>query len=510
MRSAPESKALRVPEEKLYGLLKDAPVGVVLCEMDGTFVEVNPAYEQLTGYSAEELRELTYWDITQGSYNHEAEHSSQAFTRDGRFGPFENEYLRKDGSTISVLLHSAQVTLADGHRYILATVDDLTERVETERLLKLKVAERTAELERSEARFRTFSDATFEGIVITREGVIQEGNRQFSEMFGYRPEELEGMKAIDFVAPKMVDTVRQNIESQAEHRYESIGLRKDGITFPMEVQARSIPSTEGLLRITAVRDITERKLMDEQLRQSQKLQAIGQLTTGIAHNFNNRLMSILGSLELMEREQSYVPEIAEIGEKAALRAAEMIKQLMAFSRMSNVSKSPVEVAPLLHGVCSLVREALTPKIILTQNVSDGLPTILGNPNQLEQVFLNLLLNARDALEEKQSDMASIELRATGLTHAFAPPPDLFGVPAQTETSYLCIQVVDNGIGMEEETRERVFDPFFTTKDVNQGTGLGLATVYGIVEEHNGRISCESRLGEGTTFTVFLPAEEQRG
>ena len=491
---------LRASEEMFRGLFEDAPVGVVLCDMDGTLVEFNAAYQALTGYSAAELRTMTYWDITPRRYDQEAKDGLRRFSREGRFGPFEKEYVRKDGSAIPVLLNSVEVTRGDGRTYIWSMVQDLTQHVETERLLEERVMERTAELEESETRLRTFSEATFEGIVLTRDGVIQEGNRQFAAMFGYDPEELGGLSATDFVPPDIADMVAEKIGSGYELPYESVGLRKDGTTFPIEVQARMTSRTADPLRVTAVRDLTERKQWDEQLRRTQKLQAIGQLTAGVAHNFNNRLMSILNCFEILRMKASFDPKIAAVGEQSAHRAAEMIEQLMAFSRTSDaVTKKPMQTAPLLREACNIVRGALGPEIKLTELIPDDLPDTLGNANQLEQVFINLLLNARDAVEERRPGQPRIEFHASCVEGPGNAPTAKTG-------QHLCIRVIDNGIGMDEKTRERAFEPFFSTKDVGSGTGLGLATVYGILEEHGGWITCESQRDIGTTFTVFVPIE----
>ncbi len=241
-------------------------------------------------------------------------------------------------------------------------------------------------------------------------------------------------------------------------------------------------------------DITERKLLEEQLNQVQKMEAIGQLTAGVAHNFNNVLGIILPNVELCLRSASpaIAARLADIAH-AAERGAEMVRQLMLFARRDEAArKEPVDLAECAQRTADICRATFDRRIAFDLFVAKDLPCALANAGQIEQVLLNVCLNARDALEEAGSPAPRIALRLEP------------GRPGM-----LRMRVSDNGPGMDEATRAHVFEPFFTTKNVDRGTGLGLASAYAIVAAHRGRIACESRFGEGTTFEIELPTTDQR-
>ena len=257
---------------------------------------------------------------------------------------------------------------------------------------------------------------------------------------------------------------------------------------------------------TRFRDLIRNTYLEDQLRQSQKMEAIGQLTAGMAHNFNNRLMVIMNSLELMAHQGGADPETLQTAETSTEQAAAMIEQLLHFARADKpLQLNPVDLSAVLQETLTLARQTIDPKMDIDYKLAVNLPPLFGDANQLGQVLMNLLLNARDALEEEAPTSPSIQVRADTIqieanvlqayAHA-APGP------------YIRIQVVDNGIGMDDETQERIFEPFFTTKEVDRGTGLGLATVYGIVQEHQGWIECESQPGVGTTFSIYLPVSRE--
>ena len=237
---------------------------------------------------------------------------------------------------------------------------------------------------------------------------------------------------------------------------------------------------------------------EAQLRQAQKMEAVGQLTAGIAHNFNNMLQSILLNLELIAakapaRFQTSLNEAT--GE--CLRAAGMIRQLMFFGRQQPKGRyGSFDLGVAVQNTVEICRKTFDRKIALHIQVESGLPPALGDSTQIQQVFLNLCLNARDALEAPVGNAPRIEVRA-GMRAA-----------GKREAAMLYVEVEDNGCGMDAQTRERVFEPFFTTKEVGKGTGLGLATVYAIVRDHQGRVECQSAEGKGSVFRVWLPVGQE--
>jgi two-component system, cell cycle sensor histidine kinase and response regulator CckA len=236
-------------------------------------------------------------------------------------------------------------------------------------------------------------------------------------------------------------------------------------------------------------DITARKRMEEQLYHGQKMEAVGQLTAGIAHNFNNVLSIILPNVELCRRDAPppLAARLADI-EHAAERAADLVRQLMLFARREvDVTKSPVDPLATVRRTLEICRTTFDRGIRFELTAGSDLPRVLANAGQLEQVLLNICINARDAHESANTSAPYIRIHVD-----------------RTLRGDLRIRVSDNGPGMDELTRSRVFEPFFTTKEVGRGTGLGLASAYAIVTDHRGRISCETRLGEGATFEIELP------
>ncbi|MCC7264362.1 MAG: response regulator [Candidatus Latescibacteria bacterium] len=244
----------------------------------------------------------------------------------------------------------------------------------------------------------------------------------------------------------------------------------------------------------------EKTQLEEQLRQAQKLEAVGQLTAGIAHNFNNLLQAVSANIELaMVKGPPQVQDYLREAETAAMRGAGLVRQLMLFSRAGEqeLRLRDVDLAEIVGTTVSLCRKTIDRRIELQLEIAPNLPRVQVDAGQLEQVLLNLYLNARDALEggECRSPCIRTSVRLVcQVEHGEAPARD-----------YVCIEVADNGVGMDAQTRERIFEPFFSTKEVGKGTGLGLATAYGILHRHQGWIECQSQVGQGAVFSLYLPA-----
>ncbi len=249
-------------------------------------------------------------------------------------------------------------------------------------------------------------------------------------------------------------------------------------------------------------DISERVHLEEQLRQSQKMEALGQLTAGIAHNFNNMLQAIIGNIGIMQYSASDDQRIhLQETDKAAQRAADMVRQLLVFSRKGfRQTYRPLVLEEILGEVAAVCYKTFDRQIEVTLQVR-ATGSVLGDGGALSQVFLNLCLNARDALEETDAPKPHILIE---MDRAQQKSPTAMGA----EKNYLCVRISDNGIGMNSETCQRVFDPFFTTKGPGAGTGLGLSTAFATVEQHGGHMHCESTEGQGSTFSVYLPSNTQ--
>jgi signal transduction histidine kinase/CheY-like chemotaxis protein len=257
---------------------------------------------------------------------------------------------------------------------------------------------------------------------------------------------------------------------------------------------------EPVVLIGSLFDVTQRRMLEEQLRQAQKMEAVGELTAGIAHNFNNLLTAIIPSIQLARREAIGVAgERLRDAEYAASRAAELVRELMVFARRDETaSTASVDVRELVQRTVTMCRATFDRSVDIDV-VSEGqLPAVIGEGGRLEQVFLNICLNARDALE-------SSGRKERGIRIELDTAADGANAVARAARDWVRVRISDNGTGMPEDVRARIFEPFFTTKEVGRGTGLGLATAYAIVRDHGGRLSCDSRFGVGTTFTILLPS-----
>jgi len=340
-------------------------------------------------------------------------------------------------------------------------------------------------------------------------------NKAAIETYGYSEAEFRRMKTSEIRAPEDVpDLIRKLAETRSRTgRYVTRHRRKDGMLFPVEVDAGPITFAGRPARLITARDISERVRAEEalrnaeaQLRQSQRLEAVGQLTGGIAHDFNNVLTAIgsysdflYESLDAGDARRLDVQEIR----KAAERATGLTKQLLAFSRSQILQPRVLDVNESLAELESMLRRVLTAEIELVLKLDPEAGRVRADPGQLSQVLLNLAVNARDAMPD--GGVLTISTRNERLTDGSRIAD---GGVEMKPGDYVVIDVADSGVGMDPQTRQRIFEPFFTTKKQGEGTGLGLSTVYGIVDQSGGYISTESAVGNGTTFTIRFPRVHQ--
>ena len=341
-------------------------------------------------------------------------------------------------------------------------------------------------------------------------------NDEASRMLGYTREQLTSMNIIDidphFPSREKWDEIWEGIKREPGiRRLETWHRTSEGDLIPVEVTGNYLEFGGKEYVCTSARDISarkrqeeEREKLEEQLLRVQKLEAVGQLTAGVAHNFNNMLQGITGNIFLAQLDApDEIEPLLEAAQVSTERAAEMVRQLMIFARQGIQRKGEwVELSAVIQNSVEICRETFDKQIDIREQMPDGKALMQGDPGQLEQIFVNLLINARDALEEATDRTPTIRLQGEfveleeGAVQSVAPG------------TYLRVRVEDNGVGMDEETRKRIFEPFFTTKPVDKGTGLGLSTAYGIITQHGGCIECESEPGSGTGFTVYLPVTEQ--
>jgi PAS domain S-box-containing protein len=317
------------------------------------------------------------------------------------------------------------------------------------------------------------------------------------ERYGYSRAEFLGMTLDAIRAPADVEHTRDPDRTEdGEWRHRT----KDGAILDVDIAQHTLTFAGRPAALAIARDITQRKTLEAQLLQSQKMEAVGQLAGGVAHDFNNLLTVILGSADLLlDRIGRDRPERDEVEEirKAALWAADLTRQLLAFSRRQLLAPQVLDLNEIVANMDKILRRVIGADIDLRTVPHPHLGAVLADPGQFEQVVMNLAVNARDAMPS--GGKLTIETANVELDEAYARAR-----PAAKPGHYVMLAVSDTGIGMDAETRARIFEPFFTTKPIGKGTGLGLATVYGIVKQSDGYIWVYSEPGRGTTFKIYLP------
>ncbi len=369
-------------------------------------------------------------------------------------------------------------------------------------------------LTRSEGNYRTlFEQATDAIFLYGTDERLADVNRRTTQLMGFSRDELLKKNIFEVIVPADHEQVRHCLSDiLKEGTRVSIYhyLRKDGTVFPGETNTKLLP--DGRL-LAMVRDITERRVAEEhrarlerELRQAQKIQAIGTLAGGIAHDFNNILAAILGNAQLLKltlapdhEGHNNVSQILV----ASHRAKDLVQQILLFSRQREQLRQMLKLEPLLKEAIKLISVSLPSAIQLKVSIDTDLPAVLADPTQIHQVVVNLCTNALHAMQ-KGGGTLEVSLKAVSLPEqASQSKPNL---PAGR---YVCLMVADTGHGMSAETMERIYEPFFTTKPVGEGTGLGLAVVHGIVQSNDGAISVTSQPGKGSTFKLYFPAKEGR-
>ena len=399
----------------------------------------------------------------------------------------ETEQRRKDGSRLPVEVNVRFVTLAGGE-FMISVARDITER---------KQAEKSLREERN--KLEAVMSAIGDGITVQ--------DREFRILYQNAPHrEKQGDHAGEFCyrAYQHRDQICKGcllvtcFADGRVHRRETSAVTEQG-TLHMEVSASPLRDAEGRIvgGIEVVRDITERKSLEEQLLHAQKMEAVGQLASGVAHDFNNVLTAIIGYANLLQMEakdggpgRPYIDQVLASAE----RASKLTRSLLTFSRKQTMQMKALDLNGIVRGIDKLLRPLMGEDIELRTVLAASALTVMADSGQIEQVLMNLASNARDAMPQGG--------RVTIKTSLADIDPDEAG--GQRGGRSVLLSVTDTGTGMDKETQKRIFDPFFTTKEQGRGTGLGLAMAYGIVRQHQGTIQVSSKPGSGTTFTIALP------
>ncbi len=489
---------LKESESKYRNLYEGSMNGYVEVSLHGNILEANNPYRDMLGYSADELKELTYIDITPKKWHQMEKHiiEQQVISR-GYSDLYEKEYIKKDGTLFPVELRAYLIKdHTEKPSGIWAFVSDITERKQAE-----------INLELSEKKFRTLFNSSPLPMLITRleDGKYIDVNQAAIDLFGFTYEEFTTPSTTELNIYKNPDD-RTGLINTLNSKGDITHFEFDAKTKCNEVkQVEFIASVIELLGekviIGSIRDLTEYKKMERQLRQSQKMESIGTLAGGIAHDFNNILAAIIGYADIanrsLDRKDNLLLYINQV-KQAGLRAKELVTQIQTFSRQSKPELKPTNIQSVIQEVMQLLRSSIPSTIEIKQSLNQECKPVLADPTQVHQVVMNLCTNAYHAMRET-GGVLEISLKPVELNSA-----DIFEHINLKPGLYLKLEIKDNGSGIEHKYIDRIFEPYFTTKEKGEGTGLGLAVVHSIIHDFHGSITAKSAIGVGTTFKILLP------
>jgi PAS domain S-box-containing protein len=473
---------------------------VIIHETDGAILHWTTGCERLYGWTKREAVGRLVHDLLAIKFPEPRDAILAALREKGSWQG-ELDHQRKDGSPISIAsLWVARFAGNGGVLSILQTNNDIT---------KLKRAQ--AELAAREAHLRSILDTVPEAMIVIDEGgFIASFSAAAAQMFGYTPREVLG-RNVNMLMPSpyrerhdgYIDRYLRTGEARIIGYGRVVtGLSKDGTTFPVELAVGEARANGKRIFTGFIRDLTSRQKMEDELRQSQKMEAIGQLTGGIAHDFNNLLTVITGNLEMLEASlnNSAEQELVKEAQDAAQDGAKLTAQLLAFGRRQPLNPKLTDIGQFVSAFADLLRRTLGEAIELRMIVTGSAHQVVVDPPQFQNALLNLAINARDAMP--RGGRLTIEISHARLDADYAQM-----YPEVRTGRYVHIAVTDTGIGMSAEVRQRAFEPFFTTKAAGAGTGLGLSMVYGFVKQSGGNIQLYSEPRGGTSVRIFLPSSE---
>ncbi|HTK57074.1 MAG TPA: PAS domain S-box protein [Gemmatimonadales bacterium] len=493
----------KASEQRLRAAIDSAPSGLLMIDAEGRIVLVNREVERLFGYPREELLgrpvELIVPERFHGAHpEYRGKFTERPSVRQMGVGR-ELFGRRKDGTEVPVEIGLTPLVTDEG-LFVLSSIVDITAR------------------RKAEARFRAAVESSPSGMVmVDSSGKIILVNREVERLFGYSREELLG-RSVDTLVPERFRRSHPGNRAGFYHSpdaramgagRELFGLRKDGTEVPVEIGLNPIETEEGLFVLSSIVDISsrviarqERAKLEEQLRQSQKMEAVGTLAGGVAHDFNNILGGILGYAELALAGTDDPAVRNDLGEVigAAVRGRELVSAILRFSRRQETVRKPVDLAQVVAESLRLLRPTLPSTIAVEQSLGEAPLRVLADATAVQQVVMNLATNAAHA-------MPSTGRLEISLEPFYARDSFVRAHPEMREGQYVMLRVRDTGSGMTPEVRVRAMEPFFTTKPPGSGSGLGLAMVHGIMREHEGLVELDSIVGEGTTVRCLFPAIE---
>ncbi|MGC1448951.1 MAG: PAS domain S-box protein [Candidatus Sulfotelmatobacter sp.] len=513
-----ESRPKTVAETLLSpSILEALPDAVAAVNQQGVILQVNSQTEAMFGYTRDELIgqkiEMLVPDRQRGQHHLHREHFHQQ-PKIRRMGSgLDLLGRRRDGSEFPVEISLSPVT-TNGETMVLSVIRDISDRKRIEEELRRANEEldlrKSRELRDSQNRLALIVDSSQDAIIAKNlDGIVTHWNKGAEHIYGYSAQEMIGQPISVLVPKERVDEIPEILEKirrgERVEYSESVRVTKDKRHLNVSISVSPIHDAEGNVvgASTIARNITTQKKIEDQLRQSQKMEAVGRLAGGVAHDFNNLLGIVTACSELLRsrvdaNSVEYIDNIRE----ASKRGASLTRQLLAFSRRQPVQTQLLDLNERLREVSRLLHPLMGDDVEIVLLPRSASAIIEADPGHLDQIVINLAVNARDAMPH--GGKLILETAVFDFDESFAREH-----PTITMGRYAMLAVSDNGTGMDEATRSRVFEPFFTTKEMGKGSGLGLATVYGIVKQSGGHVSVYSEPGHGTTFKIYLPSAEHK-
>ncbi|MBE0586028.1 MAG: PAS domain S-box protein [Desulfofustis sp.] len=490
----------RQAEENYRHIVENAQEAIIVTR-DEKLLMVNPAMARMIGLPAEDLETKPFTDFIHPQDRDMVVHYHRGRLQ-GKDIPVQYTFrvICNDGTIKWLQLHGA-LTRWDGATAALSFLTDITERKQAEEQLR-----------DNEANLRSLFNAITESVcLIDRDGTVIAANETLAGRIGKRANECVG-KSIFSTIPAEIATHRRRIVEEVVRSGKEVQFEDERGDRHFHHNLFPVLTPDGLVTRIAIfaSDITERKQseaerekLQEQLTQSQKIESIGRLAGGVAHDFNNMLGVILGYTELIldqvEKDQSIRAALKQI-QQAAEHSAQLTNKLLAFARKQTVKPKILDLNTIVSGMLTMLRRLIGEDIELIWKPANNLMQIQMDPSQIDQILVNLCVNARDAIEDTgKIVIETAHVPVDGTAHNLTEDSQTGG--------FVMLTVSDTGCGMDAETISHLFEPFFTTKSIGAGTGLGLATVYGIVKQNNGLVEVSSEPGHGTTFTIYLPCHQ---
>ncbi|MBZ5539578.1 MAG: PAS domain S-box protein [Acidobacteriia bacterium] len=492
-----------VEKEELFRLISENAADMIaVVDMEGHRIYNSLAYQKVLGYSPEELRASSSFAQIHPEDQERVRGAAEEARLTGQGKTLEYRIRHKDGTWRMLESTSSVIRNVKGEPVQLVIVNrDISERKRAEEALRL-----------SEASFRAVvEDAPYGIYRASMGGQLLQVNPALQTMLGYAsPSELlQANLASDiYRCPEEYQRLNELLAGAEEMKdVEVEWKRKDGAPITVRCSGRRLKDANGVpAHIEAfAEDVTEKRVLERQLRMAQKMEAIGRLSGGIAHDFNNLLGVIIGYSQVLKRELGAGSPLYEHTvevEKAGQRAATLTRQLLAFSRQQVLTPAVLNLNALFSDMEKMLPRLLGEDIEVTTALDPGLGCVKADQGQIEQVVMNLAVNARDAMQ--QGGQLKIETANAEFDEAYVRQH-----PGAKRGHYIMLSVTDTGVGIDAETQVHIFEPFFTTKELGKGTGLGLSTVYGVVKQSGGYITVESAPGKGASFKVYLPRIEEQ-